>query len=500
MRDFEQRYVVGIDLGTTSCKTAIFDRTGKMFICVKRAYQTYYPKAGWAEQKEDEVLDAVFESCKEAVEESGVGRDNIVSVSFSVNAGGSMFVDENNRNIRDIIGWQDARAKECLERLVKGMAPFYSITNLPVIPYIGVMGRYQWMYKYQPEVMKKAKMFCTLIDWLQVEFGAEDYYVDSPSACTQGFVNGTSRKYSPFLMKVAGVDEARLPKIVNEPGKIVGSVNEPAAQRSGLPAGCNICLGAHDMDCVCLGAGGVAKGEPIMTVGTIGALSYVSDKTLHSAGQDILSMPKQGQNKWLLRSLNTTSASAFQWLSDALCNAHDGITDPVQPITFDMIGRAASKAAIGSGGVCFNPNMLDGNGSFSGLSNATTKSDMARAVMESIAFNIKKSMGIEKKTGCVSETIKMTGGAANNVFWCQMFADILDRTIITNYCPEVGCLGAAIFGAVGSGLYDTLEEAAAGMVIEKNRFTPNKDNAKAYSAAYKAWLKAVKQNSGIIKK
>jgi sugar (pentulose or hexulose) kinase len=93
----------------------------------------------------------------------------------------------------------------------------------------------------------------------------------------------------------------------------------------------------------------------------------------------------------------------------------------------------------------------------------------------------------------------MTGGAANSAFWCQMFSDILNRTIITNYCPEVGCLGAAIFGAVGSGLYNTLEEAAAGMVKEKNRYTPNKKNSEAYSAAYEAWLKAVKQNSTIIK-
>jgi xylulokinase len=498
MHEGEQKYVVGIDLGTTSSKTAIFNCNGELATCVKRSYHTYYPKAGWAEQKESEVLDAVYGSCKEAVEKSGINAKDIVSVSFSVNAGGSMFVDENNRNIRDIIGWQDARAKECLASLIKGMAPFYSITNLPVIPYIGVMGRYQWMHKYQPEIMKQAKMFCTYIDWLQVEFGAKDYYVDSPSACTQGHTNGTNRKYSPFLMKVAGVDEARLPKIVNEPGKIVGHVSESAALHSGLPVGCNICLGAHDMDCVCLGAGAVADGEPIMTVGTIGALSYVSDRTLHSVTQDILSMPKQGQNKWLLRSLNTTSASAFQWFSDALCNAQDGMTVSTQPISFDMIGEAASKSTIGSNGVCFNPNMLDGKGSFSGLSNATTKADMARAIMESIAFNIKKSMEIEKKIGVKSNTIRMTGGAANNSFWCQMFADILNRTIITNNCPEVGCLGAAIFGAVGSGLYVSLEEAVAKMVSEKNRFIPNKRNSEEYAIVYKTWLDSVKRDSKII--
>lgn len=492
------KYVVGIDLGTTSSKTAIFDCNGKLATCVKKSYHTYYPKAGWAEQKENEVLDAVYGSCKEAVEQSGIDPKQIVSVSFSVNAGGSMFVDENNHNIRDIIGWQDARAKECIARLVKGMPPFYAITNLPVIPYIGIMGRYQWMYKNQPEIMKQAKMFCTYIDWLQVEFGAKDYIVDSPSACTQGHTNGTSRKYSRFLMRVAGVDEARLPKIANEPGKIVGQVSEPSARRSGLPVGCNICLGAHDMDCVCLGAGAVVKGEPIMTVGTIGALSYVSDKTLHTMTQDILSMPKQGQNKWMLRSLNTTSASAFQWFSDALCNAQDGITAITQPISFDMIGEAASKSTVGSNGVCFNPNMLDGKGSFSGLSNATTKADMARAIMESIAFNIKKSMKIEKKIGVKSKIIRMTGGAANNPFWCQMFADILNRTIITNNCPEVGCLGAAIFGAVGSGLYPSLEEAVAGMVTEKNRFVPNERNAEQYLSVYKIWLDSVKKDSKII--
>lgn len=494
------KYVVGVDLGTTSCKSAIFDRDGKMYACAKRPYRSYYPKAGMVEQKENEILDAVYGSCKEAIETSGLNPESIVSVSFSVNAGGSMFVDENNRNIRDIIGWQDARAKECLERLLTAMPTFYNITNMPILPYIGIVGRNRWMYKYDPDIMKNTKRFCTFVDWLQVEFGADDYYIDTPSACTMGLVNGTTRTYSESLMRFAGVDEARLPKIVNEPGKIVGRVSERAAERSGLPAGCNICLGAHDMDCACLGAGAVNEGEPVMIVGTIGALSYVSDKPVHTVTQDVLSMPKQGQNKWLLRSLNTTSASALQWFSDALCNARDGITDPAEPISFDMISRAASKSPIGSGGVCFNPNMIDGLGGFFGLSNGTTKGDMARAVMESIAFNIRKSLRIEDKIGVKSETIKLTGGAANSMFWCQMFADVLGRAIVTNYCPEVGCLGAAIFGAVGSGLYDTLEDAAAGMVSERNRFTPDKDNTKAYDAAYSIWLKEISGKSSLLKK
>lgn len=488
-----EKYVVGIDLGTSSAKTAVFNMEGEMVGCTKCGYPTHSPKPGIVLQKEEEVLDAIYSSCKQTLEQIKIPTEQIASVSFSTNVGGNLFVDDDNHVIGDIITWQDTRAKQVLPKLLTSFPFFYRISNLQFYPYIGVPGRFTWMKKKDPETVRKMKHYCSPIDWVQKEFGATDYFIDTASATCMGLADGTKRVWSQKLMDFFDISEEYLPKILNEAGKQIGTVNAEAAKRSGLPEGTPICLGAHDVMCMCIGSGAVNDGDCAMVVGTIGENSYTYKKPIHTLKQDITSFPRPGQEQWSLNGINTTSASAFQWFSDTLCNAYDGITNPEAPISFHQLDKAASTAPIDCNGILFTAELTECQGAFTGLSFASTKSDMARAVMEAVAFNCRMSTKIERSLPFQPTVIRFSGGAAKSRFWAQMFADVLNKTIVTTECDEVGCLGAAIYGAVGSGLYASVEEATVHMVHEKARYEPIPENVKQYNEVYKAWKKAVKK-------
>lgn len=490
-------YLVGIDEGTSGCKVCVFDLKGNVIGRAHEDYPCYFPQVGWVEQKEEDILPAVFKACKDAIADSGVDPEEIAAVSFGALAATATLVDENNHTTCDIISWQDARGAtpEIFGEFMQGVPPedFYNITGHPPFPFMAIPSKMLWIKNNNPEVYNGTAHFCSHHDWLTHEFGATGYNIDVSSAGRSGMMDTIKNEWSKQVLDTLGIKEEKLAKIVDEPGKVIGIVNHFASSMSGLPLGCPICMGSHDQDCCTLGSGGDEAGIAVMTIGTLGSFSYISDKPLRVESQDIVSNAKQGLGKWIIESCSVTSAASFKWFSEALCNAEDEITNPKKCVTYDMLSVAAGTSPIGCNNVFFIPELANSQGAFMGISLGTTKSDMARSVMEGISYSMKEAKMIEEHLGFHNKEIRLAGGVSNSALWCQMLADIFQRTILVNSCNEVGCLGAAIFAGVGVGKFKSVHEGVKKMVHFEKRYEPCKKAGAEYEEIYKLWLS--KKNS-----
>ncbi len=198
-------------------------------------------------------------------------------------------------------------------------------------------------------------------------------------------------------------------------------------------------------------------------------------------------------NNWTIEAFSTAAASSFRWYRDTFCDLEVAAGKVLNEDTYNLITQQIDTVPPGANGITFLSYLqgasgarLNGNarGVFSGMSLGTTKADMARAVMEGICYEMTDILKAEAAAGIDINAIRLTGGAAKSPTWCQMLADITQKPIQLLQTSETGCLGAALYAGIGTGVYKDVNEATKSVRIMKT-YEPNPKNFAAYEDAFK---------------
>lgn len=486
------RYLVGIDVGTTSCKTCVFDLKGKLLGSANEDYPGYYEHPGWAELKEEDMVPKIFSTCRSAIENAGIKSENIVGVAIGTIAGATILTDESNQALYNFLSWQDTRVIETdiLERFFEKITPeeFYEITGHPPMPFAVLPCKYIWMKQNALRVFDKMKHVCTFQDYINKKIGANGYYTDASTAGRHCMCNTKGQTgWSPKIVHEVGLSIEQLPIIVEEAGKVIGHIDSSISEQTGLPIGCPICLGAHDQECCNLGSGGNATSVGVMTLGTLGTFSITSDQPIRATDISLISNAKQGQRKFTIECVGESSASSFKWYKEVICSSEE-IGENRNEIPFDAITKVVNTVPIGANKVSFIPSLSQSEGAFLGISLGTNKKELARAVMEGIAFEMLENFESVTRVGVECDVIRLAGGVAKSEVWCQMLADIFQKEIHINQCHEVGCLGAAIYAGVGTKVFESIDEGVEKMVHFRKVFKPIDKHSEKYQSVYQTWL------------
>lgn len=502
------KYLVGIDEGTTGCKAFVFDEMGHPISHAGREYPSYYPKPGYVEQDLNEIRDRVFESCKEAVEKSGVNRDDIVGVSFS-NQGAMILLDENGDSaLPHVIGWQDMRHAEILPELrhlitdeeyfEKAGMPFgfYNVTHL------------NWLQKNDPEGWKKVKMCGSHLVYLMHQFGADGFYIDESDAGSLNMMNVNTRDWDDDLLKIYNIDRSYLPEIIHEPGKCVGHVTESVSEKTGLPVGCNVALGGHDVNICKLGVGAKDGGTESMVVGTAGVSVLITDEKVTDPTRRISLRPNPGFDNYQQYILTYTAASSFRWFRDELCSFEVAASKLMNIDPYDMMTTMAKNSKPGANGVTALT-CLQGShgkhknekarGTFLGISLGTTKADIAEAILEGITFEMYDIIKMNESYTPVNK-VRLCGGVIKSPYWCQMFADVFNKPIEITEVTELGALGAAMCAGISAGLYKDCNDAIEKCVKLAKTYLPEADRHEEYMRAYQTWSEAYEALNEVVYK
>jgi xylulokinase len=490
------RYLVGIDEGTTGCKTCVFDENGTLVGSDYREYPCYYPRPGWVEQTPEDILPALFESCRSAIAQSGVAKEDIAAVALSSQGAVTTLLDEDGKLIRPFIGWQDVRGNGQIEGISQriDVADFYRIGGNP-LGSVFTATKIDWVREHEPENFARTALVSDHQQYFLRAFGADGDWTDTSSASRYGTLDVDTSTWSERLNAAIGVPLDKLPTVLTA-SKVVGHIPARVAALTGLAEGTPLCLGAHDQNCSTLGGGGVRAGTAVMVVGTFGSCYVVADKPLRDPLSTLTVKPNHGVGNWTIEGFSATAASSFRWYRDVFGDLEVAAGRALKRDPYDLITEAVRDVPPGANGITFLPHLQgaagarpnpEAKGTFTGMTLATSKSDMARAVLEGIAFEMRDVLEAQAAAGVEVSSVRLVGGAAKSPMWCQLLADVFDRPIERLQTSETGCLGAALYAGTAVGVYPDIATAADQAVSVTETYEPDDSAAPAYEKAFRRY-------------
>ena len=469
-REMSSYRLLGIDIGTTSLKAAVFDGNGNRLGLRSRDYTLDTDaESGFIEFDADEYIRLCKEVVCELTEECG----EIDAISVDTQGETLIFTDEEGRPLCPAVVWLDNRAEAEANEIKEkfGNELVYNVTGQPEITAGWPASKVLWFRKNRPEIFDKIKKIFMLEDW--VLYNLTGNFVTEPTIQSSTIYYDIIKKtWWREMLDFIGIREDQLPALC-ESAEVVGEYK-----------GAKVVSGALDQIAGTVGAGCVNDSVISEMTGTIMAICVMKDEMPEYRADSIIPCHMHAINgKYCLILWSSTAGMALKWFKNNFAEGYsfkelDGLAKDI-PAGSD--GLTMLPYFCGSTMPKYNPNAT---ATFSGINLSHTRGHFARAIMEAVAFTLKQNLdyvGADK-----IEEIRITGGGAASPLWAQMKADVTQRRLQSVVESETGCLGTAVFAAVGIGLYDSIEAAAEKIVKPKNVYVPMGDD---YTEAFERYCR-----------
>jgi len=480
-----KRYLLGIDVGTTGTKTLLFSAEGQLLGHAYRGYKMYNPQVGYSEQNAEDWWDAVCQTVREVCADPEIGK-SVVAISLSLQGGTMVAVDKGVKPVRPAMVWNDGRGAAQMEAYLREVGEaetMFQKTGWRLGKAMLAI-EIRWMKENEPELFEKTAMFLSVPDYISMKMTGIPA-VDMSDAGNNQLANVRDGCYDPEILKFAGVTEDKLPKLVRS-GDVIGNLTAEAAEALGLSTDTVLVAGAHDQYAVALGAGALRSGDILIGSGTAWVVTAIGDEPAFETGlaQSVSAVP----GKWGSLLSLSTGGVCLEWWRRNLTVAPDG-----SQIPFDVINEEVAKRKAAEDGLFFYP--FSGNAapdrrfpkaSFIGLDLSHDRFDIARAIMEGVAFQAIWMME-SFKTKPSKEGLKLAGGASKSPLWCQMVADITNLPVRIPEVADLACVGAAIMAGTGCGIYSSVEEGYKCLAVRERVIQPDPERAAVYAKLYEEY-------------
>jgi len=456
---------MGIDIGTTSVKSGVFDET--------------------LEQKLSFVADYTLDSHGDIVEFDGEEYWTIVkgeiekacrdlkidALAVDTQCETLILTDDFGNPVRQAIVWLDNRATKEAEEIEAhfGRQKVYEITGQPEITATWPACKLLWVKKNEPEIWAKTKKVFLLEDWILYKLTGR-FVTEKTLQSSTIYFDIRQGAWWQEMLDFIGVGEDMLPELLD------------SGVRVGNYRGIEVVTGAMDQISGAIGAGVLQKGIVSEMTGTTMVIFSPCDDIPAFDEKSIIPCHYNYDDKYCLLTWSATAGMALKWFKNALC----------ENFSFAELDELAGKISIGCDGLTFLPYLCgstmpkynpSARGSFTGLTPEHTRGHFVRSIMEAISCTLKENLDYLNLP--VTE-IRAMGGGANSPLWCQMKADMTGKTLVTLKNKETACLGGAILAGVGIGIFPSVE-SVADRILAKDVYTPKGAD---YTAAYENYRKA----------
>lgn len=479
-------YVIGIDIGTSSTKTVLFDERLNAIASSSVEYPLYHPKNGWAEQKPEDWKNATLNTIKAVISESGVAGEDIKGIGLSGQMHGLVMLDENNEVIRNSIIWCDQRtAKECEEITEKvGKERLIEITANPALTGF-TASKILWVRNNEPENYKKCKHILLPKDYIRFILTGE-YATEVSDASGMQLLDVKNRCWSDEVLEKLEIDKNMLGKVY-ESVEVTGKITKEIAELTGLSANTVVVGGAGDNAAAAVGTGTVGDAMCNISLGTSGTI-FISSKEFGVDQNNALHAFAHADGHFHLMGCMLSAASCNKWWMEEILQTKEFASEQIA-ITEDMLGRNHVYFLPYLMGERSPHNDASARGTFIGMTMDTSRADMYQAVLEGVAFAIRDSFEIAKSLGMDIKRSKICGGGAKSLLWKKMIANVLNIDIDVIESEEGPGYGGAILAAVACGEYASVEEAASKLIKVVNTIKPEPEIAARYEERYHQFTK-----------
>ncbi|MBR2930188.1 MAG: hypothetical protein IKC32_03055 [Clostridia bacterium] len=451
-----KRYL-GLDIGTTSLKAAVFDEAGKR-LGLRRVDYTLDTdaEAGYIEFDPESYVTM----CKSVIDELSLECGEIAALSIDTQGETLILADEEGRPTMPAIVWLDNRATAEAEAITErfGTRRVYEVTGQPEITAGWPASKLLWVKNNRPEAFARTKKIFMLEDW--VLYRLTGRFVTEPTIQSSTiYYDIHNMCWWDEMLDFIGVDRAALPEVAR------------SAECVGEYKGIKVIAGTLDQIAGTIGVGVTDETLISEMTGTIMAICVMKSEAPEFDPTSIVPCHLHAiPGKFCMILWSATAGMALKWFREQFASE----------LSFREIDELAAKIPAGSEGVSMLPYFCgstipnynpEATATFSGITLSHTKAHFARAIMEAVAFMLK--LDLDYASVPSDAKIRITGGGASSPLWAGIKADVTGMKLDTVLEAETACLGTAILAMVGDGAYPSIEEAAAVCVKTKDTYEPS---------------------------
>lgn len=485
--------LLGLDVGTTATKALLCDLSGRIVASATCPYGLITPREGWVEQDPEALWHAVVATTRSVLDQIGPG-DRVLALSQSSQAGTTIPVDANGAPTHNAFSWMDqrARAQADLVRERWGADWIYTTTGWSLQNGLPLQ-HIAWFRQNCPQAFARTRRFLFVNDFITARLAGRPCMNPSDASITQ-LLNIATGDWDDRLLETAGITRDQVSPMLPS-GAPVGTLTPAASRETGLPVDTLVVNGAHDQYCAAVGTGVFAPGPVLLSCGTAWVILAVPTSLAIGLRSGMAMSCHAAQGRWgAIRSLGGVGTS-LEWFLDHVWSAQNAGNRP--PALYDAVNAAAARSPAGARELLFYP-LAGGHaaaigtrrGGFVGLSLSHSRDDMARAVMEGIAFELRWAVEQMRRKGFRVTMFRMVGGAAESPVWPQIVADVAGVPVAVPALKQAAGRGAAILAGVGAGLLADPEAGFAAFQGSETRLQPEPGHRDLYDTLFGRYQRA----------
>lgn len=490
------KYIMALDLGTTSCRCIIFDKNGRICSAAQKEFTQYFPQPGWVEHDAEEIWATQTGLMYEAMSKIDITINEIAGIGITNQRETTVLWDkETGRPVHKAIVWQCRRtAGYCDELKNLGMAEFFrSKTGLVLDAYFSAT-KLRWLLDNATGARERAEkgelLFGTVDSWIIWKLtGGKVHVTDYSNASRTMLFNIHTLKWDEEILRVLKIPQQILPE-VKPSSHVYGYTDSKLFGREVPIAGAG-----GDQQCALFGQTCFERGEVKNTYGTGGFMlmnTGTAPVNSHNGLVTTIAWGVDDKVEYALEGSIFVAGAAVQWLRDELGLIRDAAESEVLAKSVsDANGCYVVPAFVGLGAPYWDQYA---RGAIVGLTRGVNRNHIVRATLESIAYQVNDVlMAMQEDSGMPITSLRVDGGACDNDFLMQFQADILNTSVVRPYCIETTAMGAAYLAGLAVGYWRSKEEILANHVIAAE-FKPQMGQAKRESLL-QGWHNAVKAAS-----
>lgn len=490
------KYIMALDLGTTSCRCIIFDKNGRICSAAQKEFTQYFPQPGWVEHDAEEIWATQTGLMYEAMSKIDITINEIASIGITNQRETTVLWDkETGRPVHKAIVWQCRRTAGYCDELKKlGMGEFFrSKTGLVLDAYFSAT-KLRWLLDNAAGARERAEkgklLFGTVDSWIIWKLtGGKVHVTDYSNASRTMLFNIHTLKWDEEILRVLKIPQQILPE-VKPSSHVYGYTDSKLFGREVPIAGAG-----GDQQCALFGQTCFERGEVKNTYGTGGFMlmnTGTAPVNSHNGLVTTIAWGVDDKVEYALEGSIFVAGAAVQWLRDELGLIRDAAESEVLAKSVpDANGCYVVPAFVGLGAPYWDQYA---RGAIVGLTRGVNRNHIVRATLESIAYQVNDVLtAMQEDSGMPITSLRVDGGACDNDFLMQFQADILNTSVVRPYCIETTAMGAAYLAGLAVGYWRSKEEILANHVIAAE-FKPQMGQAKRESLL-QGWHNAVKAAS-----
>jgi xylulokinase len=513
----QDKYIVAVDLGTSGPKVALLSTQGELADSDFEPIGLQLLPDGGAEQSPDEWWQSIRTAVKRMLARGRIPNDQVVAVGVTGQWSGTVAVDQQGHALGNAVIWYDARGGQYSRALMDGPLNLQGYAIDKLARWLRVTGgvpgsagkdpiaHILYLKDQQPDIYRRTYKFLEPIDY--VGFLLTGRMAASFDSITLYWLTDNRDidkiRYDAGLVKQSGIDPAKLPDL-KPADAVLGTLLPDVAREWGLRDDVKVIMGSPDTHSAAVGAGAVRDYDCHYYIGTGAWLVYHYPTKRTELALNQASIPSAIPGHYIVVPSQECGGACLQFLRDKVLFPNDALsTGPKPENAYLLMDHVAAQTRAGSGKLIFTPWLYGERapfddryvrGGFFNQSLHTTRADMVRAVYEGVAYNARWVLTqVEPFIHRRVEAINMVGGGAKSEIWCQIHADVLNRTIRQMKDPiQANVRGAALLASAALGYlhYDDIPDR----VPVAKTFTPDPAHRKIYDELFKEFTQIYKNN------